>query len=67
MVPRMSRHAEIRKQRREHAEALREAVRDEVQRQMTTLGLATKDDLAAVGRTIGDELARGDAETFGMS
>jgi hypothetical protein len=49
--------AELNRQRREHVEELREAVRDEVQRQMNTLGLATKDDLAALGRTIGDDLA----------
>jgi hypothetical protein len=49
--------AELNRQRREHVEELREAVRDEVQRQVSTLGLATREDLAALGRTIGDDLA----------
>jgi polyhydroxyalkanoate synthesis regulator phasin len=38
-------------------EDLREAVRDEVQRQMSTLGLATREDLAGLGRTIREDLA----------
>jgi polyhydroxyalkanoate synthesis regulator phasin len=37
-------------------EDLREAVRDEVQRQMSTLGLATKDDLVALRCAIRDDL-----------
>jgi polyhydroxyalkanoate synthesis regulator phasin len=43
-------------QRREQAEAVREAVRDEVQRQLGTLGLATGDDLAVLRRAIRDDL-----------
>src|SRR5437016_21930 len=35
-------------QRREQVEELREAVRDEVQRQVSILGLATREDLAAL-------------------
>ena len=49
--------AELGRQRREHAEDLREAVREEVQRQMSALGLATKEDLAALGNTIQEQLA----------
>lgn len=49
--------AELSRQRREHAEDLREAVREEVQRQMTTFGAATREDLAALGNTIQEQLA----------
>jgi polyhydroxyalkanoate synthesis regulator phasin len=49
--------AELSKQRREHTEDLREAVRDEVQRQISALGLATREDLAALGNTIQEQLA----------
>ena len=42
-------------QQRKHEEELREVVRDEVQRQLTTLGLATREDLAALGRAIRDD------------
>jgi len=42
-------------QQRKHEEELREVVRDEVQRQLTTLGLATRDDLVALGRAIRDD------------
>jgi len=38
-------------------EDLRAAVRDEVQRQMSTLGLATKDDLVVLRRALRDDLA----------
>jgi hypothetical protein len=48
--------AELSRQRRDHAEDLREAVRDEVQRQISALGLATKEDLAALGNTIQEQL-----------
>jgi BMFP domain-containing protein YqiC len=49
--------AELSKQRREHTEDLREAVREEVQRQMSALSLATREDLAALGNTIQEQLA----------
>jgi polyhydroxyalkanoate synthesis regulator phasin len=49
--------AELSRQRREHAEDLREAVREEVQRQISALGLATREDLAALGDTIQEQLA----------
>jgi hypothetical protein len=49
--------AEMGRQRREHAEDLRDAIREEVQRQMRALGLATREDLAALGNTIRDDLA----------
>ena len=42
-------------QQRKHEEELREVVRDEVQRQLTTLGLATREDLVALGRAIRDD------------
>jgi BMFP domain-containing protein YqiC len=48
--------AELSRQRREHVEDLRDAVREEVQRQISTLGLATREDLAALGNTIQDDL-----------
>ena len=41
---------------REDAEASREAVHDEVQRQLSTLGLATREDLAALGGAIRGDL-----------
>jgi membrane-associated HD superfamily phosphohydrolase len=49
--------AELSKQRREHTEDLREAVREEVQQQISALGLASREDLAALGNTIQDQLA----------
>jgi hypothetical protein len=49
--------AELSKQRREHAEDLRDAVCEEVQRQISALGLATREDLAALGNTIQAQLA----------
>jgi membrane-associated HD superfamily phosphohydrolase len=48
--------AELSRQRREHADDLRDTVREEVQRQISTCGLATKEDLAALGNTIRDDL-----------
>ena len=48
---------DVASQRRGHVEGLREAVCDEVQRQMSTLGLATREDLAALGNEIRDDLA----------
>ncbi|HEY5171761.1 MAG TPA: hypothetical protein VIK54_08560, partial [Acidimicrobiia bacterium] len=47
---------DVTSQRRGHVEELREAVRDEVQRQMSTLGLATKDNLVSLKRAIRDDL-----------
>ena len=43
-------------QQRKHAEEVQEIVRDEVQRQLAALGLATREDLAALARTIRDDL-----------
>jgi polyhydroxyalkanoate synthesis regulator phasin len=43
-------------QLRKHAEELRELVSDEVQRQLATLDLATREDLVALGRSIRDDL-----------
>lgn len=47
---------DVTSERRGHVEELREAVRDEVQREMSTLGLATKDNLVALRRAIRDDL-----------
>src|SRR5437660_12683131 len=43
---------EVRSERRERDEELREAVRGEVQRQLGLLGLATTEDVAAFGRSL---------------
>jgi polyhydroxyalkanoate synthesis regulator phasin len=61
--------AELSRQRREHTEDLREAVREEVQRQISALGLATREDLAALGNTIQEQLAalEGELERQRMS
>jgi polyhydroxyalkanoate synthesis regulator phasin len=47
--------------RHEREDALREAVRDEVQRQVRALGLATRDDLAAFGQSIRDQVTARDS------
>jgi hypothetical protein len=61
--------AELSRQRREHAEDLRDAIREEVQCQITALGLATGEDLAALGNTIQEQLAalEGELERQRMS
>jgi polyhydroxyalkanoate synthesis regulator phasin len=48
---------DLRAHRHEQEDALREAVRDEVQRQLRALGLATRDDVAALGQSIRDHAA----------
>ena len=47
---------DLRAHRDKQEEALRAAVRDEVQRQLRALGLATHDDLAALGQSIRDHV-----------
>src|SRR2546423_6621897 len=47
---------DLRTQRREQEAGLREAVRDELRRQVRALGLATRDDLAALGQSIRDHV-----------
>jgi hypothetical protein len=46
-----------RERRSAEGEALRTVVREEVQRQFASLGLATRDDLAALARTIRNDVA----------
>jgi polyhydroxyalkanoate synthesis regulator phasin len=48
--------SELRAHRNEREHALREAVRDEVQREFSALELATRDDLAALGQSIRDHV-----------
>ena len=48
--------SELRAHRNEREDALREAVRDEVQREFSALELATRDDLAALGQSIRDHV-----------
>jgi hypothetical protein len=49
--------AELSRQRRDHADNLREVVREQVQRQVSAFGLATTEDLAALGNTIQEQLS----------
>jgi len=49
--------SEARNERREREEELRESMRDELQRQLSLLGLATREDVAALGRSLREDLA----------
>ena len=49
--------SEARSERREHEEELRASLREEVQRQLSLLGLVTREDVVALGRSLREDLA----------
>lgn len=48
--------AELRRQRREYAEELRDVVRDEIHRQLSALDLVSKEDLTVLGHALLEDL-----------
>jgi len=49
--------SDVLRERRERDEELRESLRDEVQSQLRVLGLAIREDVAALGRSLQEDLA----------